>query len=263
MIGLFRKWASKASPVVRTLPDGQRVYAIGDIHGCHNLLDDLLIRIDRDNAARGTAQTQLVFLGDLIDRGPDSAGVVERLMALAEQRGNVRYLLGNHEEIFLRALDGDLEALRLFVRIGGRETALSYGVSERDYERTDYAELLELMQIQVPQRHIDFLKGFEDRIEIGDYVFVHAGMRPGVPIGEQRRGDLRWIRSSFLDSDWEFGKLVVHGHSISEHVVVRPNRIGIDTGAFDTGRLTALGLECDDRWFLHATAADEAVAACG
>jgi serine/threonine protein phosphatase 1 len=258
---MFRK-RQASEPVVRAIPEGQRVYAVGDIHGRLDLLDDLIAQIEGDDRIRGSAQTQIVFLGDLVDRGPDSAGVIERLIGLAEARGNVRFILGNHEEIFLRAVSGDIESLRLFVRIGGRETILSYGVSERDYERTDYDELLALIQAHVPARHIAFLDGFEDRIEIGDYVFVHAGLRPGVAIEEQRRADMRWIRSSFLDSTWEFGKLVVHGHSISDDIVVRPNRIGIDTGAFASGRLTALGLEGAERWFLTAEAAS-GVAALG
>jgi serine/threonine protein phosphatase 1 len=256
---MFRKRQASA-PVVRTVPEGQRVYAVGDIHGRLDLLDDLIAQIEHDDRARGGAQTQIVFLGDLVDRGPRSAGVVERLIGLAEARGNVRFILGNHEEIFLRAAGGDIESLRLFVRIGGRETILSYGVSVHDYERTDYDELLALIQAHVPARHIAFLEGFEDRIEIGDYVFVHAGLRPGVAIDEQRRADMRWIRSSFLDSNWEFGKLVVHGHSIGDDVVIRPNRIGIDTGAFASGRLTALGLEGAERWFLTAEAASDVAA---
>jgi serine/threonine protein phosphatase 1 len=251
MLGFFRK-RQPVEPLSRAIPDGQRVYAVGDVHGCLNLLDDLIAQIEADDRARGTAQTQIVFLGDLVDRGPDSAGVVERLIGLAEARGNVRFILGNHEEIFLRALGGDMESLRLFVRVGGRETILSYGVSELDYERTDYAELLALIQARVPPRHIAFLESFEDRIEIGDYIFVHAGLRPGVAIEDQRRSDMRWIRSTFLDSDAEFGKLVVHGHSISDEVIERPNRIGLDTGAFASGRLSALGLEGTDRWFLTA-----------
>lgn len=262
MKGIFRKRAVPAEPIARALPDGQRAYAIGDIHGCLDLLDDLLAQIDADERARGSAQTQVIVLGDVIDRGPDSAGVVERLIALSETRDGVRFILGNHEEVFLRALEGDLESLRLFVRIGGRETVLSYGIAERDYERTDYDELLDLIRARVPQRHIDFLRGFEDRIEIGDYLFVHAGLRPGVPIEEQQRRDMRWIRSSFLDTDWDFGKLVVHGHSISDAVVVRPNRLGIDTGAFATGRLTALGIEAGDRWLLTAETPQRAAAAC-
>jgi len=260
MLGLFRKRQTPL-PICRAVPEGQRVYAIGDVHGRLDLLEDMIGQVERDDRARGSAQTQIILLGDLVDRGPDSAGVVERLIGLAETRGNVRFILGNHEEIFLRALDGDIESLRLFVRIGGRETILSYGVSEQDYERGDYAELLALVQAHVPERHITFLKEFEDRIEIGDYVFVHAGLRPGVPIEEQRRADMRWIRSSFLDSDAEFGKLVVHGHSISEEIVERPNRIGLDTGAFATGKLSALGLEGTDRWFLSAVAARADVAA--
>ncbi|MBY8826824.1 metallophosphoesterase family protein [Hephaestia mangrovi] len=260
MLGLFRK-RQNSEPITRAVPEGQRVYAIGDIHGCLGLLDDLVGQIEADDRARGTAQTQLVFLGDLVDRGPDSAGVVDRLIGLAEARGNVRFILGNHEEIFLRSLAGDMESLRLFVRIGGRETILSYGVSEHDFERTDYTELLALLQAHVPQRHIAFLEAFEDRIEIGDYVFVHAGLRPGVPIEDQKRADMRWIRSSFLDSDAEFGKLVVHGHSISDGVIERPNRIGLDTGAFATGRLSAIGLEGTDRWFLSAEAGRAAPAA--
>ena len=259
MLGMFRK-RQASEPPVRVIPEGQRVYAVGDIHGRLDLLDDLIAQIEADDRVRGGAQTQIVFLGDLVDRGPQSAGVVDRLIRLAETRGNVRFILGNHEEIFLRALGGDIESLRLFVRIGGRETILSYGVSERDYERTDYDELLTLIQAHVPPRHIAFLKGFEDRIEIGDYVFVHAGLRPGVAIEEQRRADMRWIRSSFLDSNWEFGKLVVHGHSISDDIIVRPNRIGIDTGAFASGRLTALGLEGVERWFLTAEAASSVAA---
>ena len=260
MLGLFRKRQTPL-PICRAVPEGQRVYAIGDVHGRLDLLEDMIGQVEHDDRARGSAQTQIILLGDLVDRGPDSAGVVERLIGLAETRGNVRFILGNHEEIFLRALDGDIESLRLFVRIGGRETILSYGVSEQDYERGDYAELLALVQAHVPERHITFLKEFEDRIEIGDYVFVHAGLRPGVPIEEQRRADMRWIRSSFLDSDAEFGKLVVHGHSISEEIVERPNRIGLDTGAFATGKLSALGLEGTDRWFLSAVAARADVAA--
>ncbi|TPG15867.1 serine/threonine protein phosphatase [Sphingomonas koreensis] len=263
MMGLFRKRQTGVSAQPRVLPHGQRVYAVGDVHGCFDLLDDLLGQIVADDAARGDAQTQLIFLGDLVDRGPDSAGVIERLIELAATRGNVRFILGNHEEIFLRALGGDIESLRLFVRIGGRETILSYGISERDYERTDYPELLALMQAHVPQNHLEFLGGFEDRIEIGDYVFVHAGMRPGTPIDEQRKSDLRWIRSSFLDSDWNFGKMVVHGHSISDDVVMRVNRIGIDTGAYESGRLTALGIEGGERWLLTTDAAPQSAAAAG
>ena len=251
MLGLFRKRQTN-EPAIRSIPEGQRVYAVGDIHGCLGLVNDLIARIEADDRARGSAQTQIVFLGDLVDRGPDSAGVVERLITLAETRGNVRFILGNHEEIFLRALDGDMESLRLFVRIGGRETILSYGVSESDYEGTDYEELLALMQTHVPVRHIEFLKSFEDRIEIGGYVFVHAGVNPARPLEDQNPEDLLWIREPFLSSDADFGRIVVHGHTPGNCPEVRRNRINIDTGAFYTGRLTCLVLEGDSRRFLSA-----------
>lgn len=263
MMGLFRKRQIVEDVPLRTLPEGKRIYAVGDIHGRSDLLDDLLAQIDADDAARGPADSDLIFLGDLIDRGPDSAGVVERLLQLSLERPNTRFIKGNHEEILLHAIGGDIEALRLFVRIGGRETILSYGVSEREYERSDYPELLALIQAHVPQRHIDFLGGFENLIEIGDYMFVHAGIRPGVAVVDQRVSDLRWIRTTFLDHPGEHGKLVVHGHSISEDVVVRGNRIGIDTGAYDTGRLTALGLEGTDRWFLATESDGDVVRAYG
>lgn len=261
MLNLFRKRPAIDDLPPRAVPAGERVYAVGDIHGRLDLLDDLLARIDADDAGRPAAATQLVFLGDLVDRGPDTAGVVERLMTLAADGARARFILGNHEEIFLRALGGDMESLRLFVRIGGRETILSYGVSERDYDRTDYDELLALIRRAVPEAHVDFMKSFEDRIEIGDYAFVHAGVRPGVPLDDQRVADLRWIRSTFLNHPGDFGKMIVHGHSISDEADVRGNRIGIDTGAYATGRLTALGLEGERRWFLATDAAGETIAA--
>lgn len=261
MMGFFQRRRPPDRTPIRLIPAGQRVYAVGDIHGRLDLLDMLLAMVDSDECARGPAETQLVFLGDLVDRGPDSAGVIDRLIDLAERR-RARFILGNHEEIFLRVLDGDVESLRLFVRIGGRETILSYGVTAQDFERASYPDLLATIQAAVPPSHIAFLEGFEDRIEIGDYAFVHAGMRPGIPMVGQRASDMRWIRNSFLDRDWEFGKMVVHGHSVSNDVVVRPTRIGIDTGAFSSGRLTALGLQEEERWFL-TTVETEAARACG
>jgi serine/threonine protein phosphatase 1 len=231
------------------VPDGIRVYAIGDIHGRRDLLDRLLGMIDDDDAARGPARTELIFLGDLVDRGPDSVGVIERLMALRETR-RVRYLMGNHEEVFLRAVGGDLRALRFLIRIGGRETLLSYGMSEEEYCGLDFDDLLPLLQQKVPPAHVSFLSAFESWIEVGDYLFVHAGLRPGVAVEDQKTSDLCWIREDFLSHRDSFGKMVVHGHSITEEIDERPNRIGIDTGAFASGRLTAIGLEADQRWYL-------------
>lgn len=251
MISKFFKRRTAEPIPLPELPPGERVYAIGDIHGRLDLLDDLLIQIGADDRARGPAATTLLFLGDLIDRGPDSAGVVERVRKLAASEVNVRVLMGNHEEVFLAAVRQDLPALRFCCRIGGRETMISYGISQEEYERLDYNELSERIAGVVPADHVDFIEGFEDFIVVGGYAFVHAGLRPGVPIDEQRQKDMRWIREPFLDYDGTFDFFVVHGHTILENIDERPNRIGIDTGAYVTGKLTALGLEGTDRWVLQ------------
>lgn len=235
---------------VPQVPEEQRVYAIGDIHGRRDLLDELLARIDEDDASREAAETILVFLGDLVNRGPESRGVIERLLHLSRERAGVHFLKGNHEQVFLRAAKGDPKAARFLVRIGGRATLLSYGIPEAEYDQSDYPALTERFAALVPQEHVDFLAGFEDWLVIGDYLFVHAGLRPGVALEDQSPDDLRWIRDEFLDHRSSFGKVVVHGHSISEEVEVRSNRIGIDTGAYASGRLSAVGLQGGERWFL-------------
>jgi serine/threonine protein phosphatase 1 len=249
VLKLLRRAIESAPPPAR-VPDGLRIYAIGDVHGRLDLLDALLFRIEADERSRGGAKTQLIFLGDLVDRGPQSAGVVQRALELKESGRSVRLLMGNHEEVFLKALGGSLEALRFFVKIGGRATILSYGFSEAEYDALDYDELSERLIERVPASHVSFMKSFEDQIAIGDYLFVHAGIRPRVPLKEQTGGDLRWIRSEFLDYRGSHGQIVVHGHTICDEVEERPNRIGIDTGAFASGRLTALALESGERWYL-------------
>jgi serine/threonine protein phosphatase 1 len=237
-------------PRAHAVPEGRRIYGVGDIHGRLDLLDRLLGQIDEDDCARGRAASEIVFLGDLVDRGPDSRGVVDRLMALGAGPRPVRFLMGNHEQVFLRSLEGDVKALRFLIRIGGRETLLSYGVTEEEYGDLPYEDLARLAQERVPESHVRFLSAFEKWIEIGDYLFVHAGLRPGIAIAEQSTSDLCWIREDFLNHRDSFGRMVVHGHSITEGVDVRANRIGIDTGAFASGKLTAIGLEKEERWFL-------------
>lgn len=241
--------AFRAAPPA-AVPAGTRIYAIGDIHGRSDLLDQLTALIDEDHASRGGGARQLIFLGDLIDRGPDSAGVVERVMAIKAREPATRILMGNHEEVLLKVLDGDDKAIRFFCRVGGRETILSYGVSTDEYDSVDFAELAEMVRDRVPDSHRSFMGSFEDLIVVGDYVFVHAGIRPQVPLEEQRGVDLRWIREPFLDHAAPHQKIVVHGHTITEQVETRPNRVGIDTGAYASGRLTALGLESTNRWIL-------------
>jgi serine/threonine protein phosphatase 1 len=255
-MSMFAKLFKSRRPAAAPLPEvpaGKRIYAVGDIHGRLDLLERLIGMIDDDDAARGSADTTLLFLGDLVDRGPDSAGVVARLLELSRSRPSTRFLMGNHEEVFLLAASGDVPALKFFCRIGGRETILSYGIGEAEYNAMDFEELDAELRARVPDIHLDFMSGFENSIAIGDYLFVHAGLRPGVPLAEQKTKDLRWIRDPFLTHADPFEGFVVHGHTITDEVDERTNRIGIDTGAYFSGTLTALGLEGSERWLLQTS----------
>lgn len=259
---MFAKFRSLFSPAPvlpampeACVPEGERVYAIGDIHGRLDLFEQLLERIAADDAARGAADTRLILLGDLIDRGADSRGVVERAMALV-QRGNVHVLAGNHEEMLLGSLTHE-ETLRHFLRHGGKETLFSYGLTPEEYSRAKLDLLLERLPDLVPESHIAFMRAMENLVVVGDYAFVHAGIRPGVPLDQQMVPDLRWIRGEFLDHAALHSHVVIHGHTIVEEPVVRANRIGIDTGAFASGRLTAIGLEGGERWFLSSVITPE------
>lgn len=238
-------------PPTGCVPEGIRVYAIGDIHGCADLFSNLLFQIEADDAARAPARTTIILLGDLVDRGPDSKGVIDRAIALKQAMPATRWLLGNHEEMFLMCLAGSRDVLPAFLRNGGDATLLSYGVSADAIERRDPAELAEVASALVPDSHRAFLEASEDLIVLGDYAFVHAGIRPGVPLRAQKANDLRWIRREFLEATGPLERIVVHGHSITSEVEERPNRIGIDTGAFASGRLTAMGFESTERWVLQ------------
>ena len=248
---MLRKLFRRPAAAPATIPKGRRIYAIGDIHGRLDLLDGLLAQIERDEAARGGPRGELILLGDLVDRGPQSAGVIDRLIALRDERPDTRLLTGNHEEVFLGALAGDERFLRLFNRIGGAETMESYGVSPEAYAAADFDELARMLEHIVPTAHHAFLQSFEDMVIAGDYVFVHAGIRPGVALAEQQPSDLRWIRNDFLGARGPFEKRVVHGHTIFDEVVDLPHRIGLDTGAYRSGILTAMGFEGGERWTLQ------------
>lgn len=251
---LFSSRRTNPEAPVASLPEGKRVYAIGDIHGRLDLLDALLAQIADDDAHRGRSDTQLLFLGDLIDRGPQSAQVVERLLRLSRTRpphSSMRFLLGNHEEVFLSALEGNEKSLRFFTKIGGRETIFSYGISEDRYMSMDDAQLLQVLKAHVPPEHVEFLAAFEDMIVLGDYAFVHAGVRPQQPLATQRVKDLRWIRDEFLAFSGKLEKVIVHGHSITTDVELLPHRIGLDTGAYASDKLTAMGFEAGQRWILQ------------
>ena len=241
-------------PVV-AIPPGQRVYAVGDIHGRLDLFEALVRAIDADDAAAAPAETTVILLGDLVDRGPGSSGVIAQAREWQDRR-RVRILAGNHEEMFLRSL-GDTEMFRHFLRHGGRETVLSYGVAADRFSRATMEEAQDMMRAAVPAEDIAFLEGFEDMVTIGDYLFVHAGIDPRLPIAEQKRHDLRWIREPFLSHPDPHGLVVVHGHTISDAPEDRGNRIGIDTGAFMTGRLTALVLEGRSRRYIEAVEGED------
>lgn len=247
-----RRGRSEAEPSV---PAGYRVYAIGDVHGRLDLLDDLLARIEADDVCRPPAKTIVIFLGDLIDRGPASAEVIERLRNYAPRGIRSVFLSGNHEEVLLRLLRGEGQFLADWLRFGGAECARSYGVDTAAIKSMAPSRAVQLLRDKVPAAHKAFLESFVDTFQVGDYLFVHAGIRPGVELAEQSQTDLRWIRGPFLECDSEHGFVVVHGHTISEEVQVRANRIGLDTGAYRSGILTALGLQGSDQWFLQTGSA--------
>jgi serine/threonine protein phosphatase 1 len=242
--------ASAPARFIASLPAGRRVYAIGDVHGRLDLLHDLFERIRADNAARAPAATEIILLGDLIDRGPDSADVVR--WAMVAERGGLRIstVKGNHEASLLSVLDGDMRWLANWLRFGGVETLESWGVPAKISRGKDGAAIIDAVRAVISDAERMWLAQLPLYLSIGDYVFVHAGIRPGTALAEQSEDDLIWIREEFLDSAFDHGAMIVHGHTITTGVTTRHNRIGIDTGAYRSGRLTAIGLERDDRWFL-------------
>ncbi|WP_379920548.1 metallophosphoesterase family protein [Erythrobacter sp. R86502] len=240
-------------PKLPAVPPGTRYYAIGDIHGRLDLYEALIGAIETEIAQAPEYDHHVIVLGDLVDRGPDSAGVVERTR-IWQQTGNVQVLAGNHEEMFLTAFTKP-EALRHFLKHGGTETVLSYGLSRKQLATMDLDEIFARLPEIVPQSVRDYIAGFETMVRTGDYVFVHAGVDPARTLADQQRSDLLWIRERFLNHVGPLEKVVVHGHTIFETVMDCGNRIGIDTGAFRSGVLTALVLEGDRRRVLQARAA--------
>lgn len=233
------------------LPDGLRLYAIGDIHGRADLLAKLHRLIGADAEAGPKGRRAIVYVGDYVDRGPQSFEVVETLIAGPPPGFEAVHLKGNHEDFLLRfwadGADGELWMMN-----GGGQTLQSYGidVAPLDVAPGGLDALHRRFHNALPARHLEFYRTLAMRFEAGDYLFVHAGVRPGVPLESQRDVDLMWIRDEFLYSDEAFGKVVVHGHSIRPEPEVKANRIGIDTGAFATGRLSCLVLEGATRRFL-------------
>lgn len=234
------------------VPPFRRVYAIGDIHGRADLFDRLHEMILADRAAAGAVRPVLVYLGDYVDRGPDSAGIVERLVAPPPGDFDRVCLIGNHEQLMLDFLAREGAGLGWLMN-GGDATLRSYGVpiAGEVYRREELAPLQAALRQRLPATHRAFLDALDRTHREGDYLFVHAGIRPGVPLDRQDEKDLIWIREDFLDSAADHGAVVVHGHSIRPKVEMRRNRIGLDTGAYASGTLTCLVLQDDQRSLLQ------------
>ncbi len=247
--------AAEAPAPTPAVPEGLRLYAVGDIHGCRETLGRLLGRIAADARAaaegRGTGPVpetvRLVFLGDYLDRGPDAAGVVDDLRALQAEGldgvGPVEtvFLAGNHEDFLLRFLDGELETGELWIMNGGAETLRSFGVAPPPFtaDLRTLARTRDALAEALTPTHRAFFDGLAFSHEAGDYLFVHAGVRPDVPLDAQSPHDLMWIRQPFLTEERWLGRFVVHGHTPVEVPVERPNRLDLDTGACYGGHLTA------------------------
>jgi serine/threonine protein phosphatase 1 len=237
------------------VPDGIRVYAIGDIHGQLDLLKALHKRIADDLKERPVEECILVYLGDYVDRGLDTKGVISALIRGAAIHGEAHYLKGNHEDALLTFME-DPGFLLLWRDYGGLETLRSYGVEVPPYEAGGEDAWAHDLQARfaaaLPKTHLAFLRGLKLSYEKGDFYFAHAGVRPGVPLADQKAADLLWIREPFLSSRRFHGKMIVHGHTPQEQPVIKTNRIGIDTGAYITGALSAVAIEGTTFRFLQA-----------
>jgi len=234
---------------------GRQIYAIGDVHGRADLLRDLLetVRADAD-ARRGDQPPLIIFLGDYVDRGADSAGVVEQILELKrDARFQVRALKGNHEQALLRFLD-EATFGPVWAQHGGVATLQSYGVEppENTLDPDAWEPARARLEALVPSSHRLFYCGLELAIVLGDFAFVHAGVRPGVPLERQSETDLLWIRGEFLRAPGPFGKIIVHGHTPRREVQITKHRMGIDTGAYYSGILTALRLDGSEPFVLQA-----------
>jgi serine/threonine protein phosphatase 1 len=235
-------------------PEGVRIYAIGDIHGRLDLLDKMLGLIDSDMSGRKKMDTTLLFLGDYVDRGSDSKGVVSRLIDGLPAGVTPVFLKGNHEDLLLTFLDRSGFGLN-WLHNGGDRALISYGIeleviANAYWSAAGLTEAAAIFQDLLPESHLNFFRSLRLSHRMGDYFFAHAGVKPGVPLEDQSAEDLLWIRKEFLSHSKTFGAVVVHGHTPSRTPQDLDNRIGIDTLAFHTGKLTAVGLEGVRRWFI-------------
>jgi serine/threonine protein phosphatase 1 len=252
-LGSFFRWERSQRRVgdisLPQIPAGERVYAIGDIHGRADLLRQILLQIDADVSMNHVKRRQIVFLGDYVDRGPDTRGVLETIRGL-DNLNDVVLLAGNHEVFMLEALE-DVSALSSWLWAGGRETLLSYDIRvPLTVTAQDLTETLEEAHKKIPVADMAFLRGLKTYHTVGDYAFVHAGVRPGIPLDQQSKRDFLLIREDFIRFNGSHSHVIVHGHTPVEEPDIRTNRINIDTGAYITGTLTCLVLEGTSQRFL-------------
>jgi serine/threonine protein phosphatase 1 len=226
------------------LPDGIRIYAISDIHGCADLLQQMFTVIDRDLTTIGSMRAIHVFLGDYIDRGPESCRTIDLLVERGQKHESV-FLKGNHEAFLFDVLKNPAQ-LQEWKQFGGLQTLTSYGLQPSlNPDPAEQSELINQLAVTIPAHQRRFFNRLRLRFVCGDFFFVHAGVRPGVPLAQQQEQDLLWIREEFLSSEERFGKYIVHGHTPVREPDIRSNRINIDTGAYATGNLTLLAIQGD------------------
>lgn len=251
---LFKRKAKATAPATPSMPDGVVAWAVGDVHGRLDLLKPLVEAITADAAASLAHRKVVIFLGDYIDRGPESRGVIRYLIQLPADAGiEWRFLKGNHEEAMLNFLD-DPTFGSSWCEYGGDAALASYNLKppEMRHRTEAWARVSADLNHKVTAKERAFLENLEFSISIGDYFFAHAGARPGQSLNRQTERDLMWIRDSFLDSEIVFEKVVVHGHTPTKDVHVDHRRIGIDTKAYESGRLSAVRLEASARKVMQA-----------
>jgi serine/threonine protein phosphatase 1 len=232
----------RSDPRSSRVPAGTRIYAVGDVHGRADLLASALSRIEADIARYPISRPITVFLGDYVDRGPASREAIELLVAWRGLHEAV-FLKGNHEDFLLRFLK-EPAVLEDWRYCGGLETLIAYGLKPPiNPTQVEQAQLAQDLAGALPDTHHGFLQALALFFICGDFLFVHAGLRPLVPIQQQAESDLLWIREEFLLWEKPFEKIVVHGHTPVHEPEIRANRINIDTGAFATGRLTCMVFE--------------------
>ncbi len=250
---LFRRPGPPLRRRTVRLPDDTVVWAIGDVHGRRDLLEPLVAELLADLSRSPARRKVVVFLGDYVDRGPESCGVIELLACLPGAHPfEFHFLRGNHEDR-MEAFLTDPSVGPSWCDYGGREALLSYGIDApvRRDDLEGWAITSQALNRAMKEAHKTFLANQEMSLGIGDYFFTHAGAKPGVPLESQSKHDLMWVRQLFLDDPRPFDRVVVHGHTPTEKVHIDHRRIGVDTGAYATGVLTALRLEGESRWLLQ------------